>query len=286
MNKRILALVLAWMMLLPLGAKAATRTFQDLASFSCGGVREEYTLEKDDYRMKAYEALNGNGEWYAHDYVDLLDDKSDFAYIGMYDTGNWVHLCLEAGTGFSFDTFHLTSYGEVLTPYSVVIVSYRPNNKTIYVRYSKDLSPRDHGARSSSVPSVVGDGQYGSGQVQDPASYSSGAVRFTDTIPKEDYRQKAYKVLNGRSEAFVYEFCNVLDRQDNLTYLGVYDNGTWVHHCFAAQAGYNYDTFRLKSYGTVLTPYSVVIVSWSDETSTIYVRYSEELTLTDLGYRR
>jgi len=293
MKKRMLSWVLLLMLALPLGAQAATRTFQDLASFSRGGVREEYTLEKDDYRMKAYEALNGNGEWYAYDYAGLLDDMSDFVYIGAYGTGEWVHLCFEAGLDFHFDTFRLKSYGEVLTPYSVVIVSYRPNNKTIYVRYSKDLMPKDHGSRSSSVPPSAGStgagqsgSQSGNGVVQDPASYSGGAVRYTDNIPKDAYRQKAYKVLNGNSSGFVYTYCDMLAKLNNLTYLGVYDTGGWVHHCFAAGNGYHYDTFRLTSYGEVLTPYCVLIASWEPTTSTIYVRYSKDITLSDLGYRQ
>ena len=284
MKKRFLVFCLLLALMLPLCAQAASHAFQEISSYSNGAVREEFKQNKDDYRMTAYKALDGNGEGYAYAYADFLNAFGEFSFLGAYSTEEWVHLCLSAAGGYNFDTFRLVSYGEALTPYSVVIVSYKPNSKTIYVRYSYDLMLRDLGYRASYASS--GGQQQGSGLVQEPVSYSYNAVRHTDDIPKDDYRQKAYKVLNGRSADFVYTYSNMLDRLSNLTYLGVYDTGNWVHHCFSEENGYNYDTFRLTSYGEALTPYSVVIVSWKEDTSTIYVRYSKDISLTDLGYRR
>lgn len=283
MTKRLLALALVLLMTLPLCAQAASTGFQDIASYSNGAVRYGYKKETDTYRMKAYEALNGNGEAFAKDYVDLLTSYSMFNYIGAYDTGDWVHMCLESSYGYYFDTFRLTSYGKSLTPYSVVIVSYRPDSEDIYVRYSEDLSPTDQGYRSVYVPASVQPS--GNGKVQDPATYSNGAVRYSDSRTTDDYRQKNYKVLSGDAQYFVNVYGNLLDSMSNLSFLGVYDTGNWVHHCFGAQSGYNYDTFRLTSNGEALTPYCVVIVSWKPDSSAVYVRYSNELTLTDLGYR-
>ena len=283
MTKKFFALLLVLILALPLCAQAASTGFQDIASYTNGAVRYEYKTDKDTYLQKVYKALNGDGESYAKMYVDLLDGFSMLDYIGTYDTGGWVHMCLASGYGYYFDTFRLVSYGESITPYSAVIVSYYPRENDVYVRYSRDLTPTDQGYRS--VYASVSNPPSGNGQVQDPAKYSNGAVRYSYTNERSDYKHKVYKVLNGNARAFVEAYGSVLDWQDNLSFLGVYDTGGWVHHCFGAQSGYNYDTFRLTSYGKKLTPYSVVIVSWEPGSSSVYVRYSNDLTITDLGYR-
>lgn len=283
MTKKFFALLLVLILALPLCAQAASTGFQEIDSYSRGAVRYQFTNNGDDCRMKSYEALDGNSKRYAELYANLLDSFSMFDYIGTYDTGGWVHLCLAAGYNYNFDTFRLVSYGKVLAPYSVVMVSYHPDRNNIYVRYSHDLMLTDLGYRSSNVPADKPQG--GNGQVQDPAKYSNGAVRYSYTNERSDYKHKVYKVLNGNARAFVEAYGSVLDWQDNLSFLGVYDTGGWVHHCFGAQSGYNYDTFRLTSYGEKLTPYSVVIVSWEPSSSSVYVRYSNDLMLTDLGYR-
>jgi hypothetical protein len=283
MTKKFFALILVLILALPLCAQAASTGFQDIASYTNGAVRYEYKTDKDTYLQKVYKALNGDGESYAKMYVDLLDGFSMFDYIGTYDTGGWVHLCLSAGYNYNFDTFRLVSYGKVLAPYSVVMVSYHPDRNDIYVRYSHDLMLTDLGYRSSNVPAAKP--QSGNGKVQDPVSFSNGAVRDGYDVSGDENKHKAYKVLDGNAQLFANAYCNMLDGLDNLTFLGVYDTGGWVHHCFGAQSGYNYDTFRLVSYGKELTPYSVVIVSWKPGSNELYVRYSNEIMLTDLGYR-
>lgn len=286
MTKKMFAFFAALTLLCGLftGASASVDYMQEINTYCNGAVEYSYSLDKDSYRQGIFEAKDGDSQYYAMEYADYLADTAQFDYLGTYYSGSWVHLCLVAGRNHYYDSFRLKSNGAAVTDYSVVIVSYAPGEKTIYVRYSKDLLPIDQGARmrynaggSSASPS--------DSLVQDPVAYSCGSLRQTGGADKNGYHQQYYEIKSGDAGAFCRDYCDVLSYQGNLEFLETRYANDWVHLCLRSARGYSFDTFHLTSYGTELTPYSVVVVSYKPNSKTIYVRHSDSVVLGDKGYR-
>ena len=289
LSKRLLAAAMLLTLLCGICtvANADRTTEQDLSAYTYSYVTNVGEETRDDYKLLYYKSGNDDASEWAWDYYYYLDAQDNLQGLGYYDTGEWVHLCIGASYYYSYKTFRLTRYGTALTPYCSIIISYMNGaHNNIYVRYSSDITFYDLGYRTNLVPTpswfVRGN------TIQDPVSWSGYAISYDCDADKNGYLQKCYKTPYGQdSFPWIEDYAVMLmQEQYNLSYNTIIRTDNWCHFCFSAAPGYSYKSFHLISNGRTLTPDSVVIVSYEKNGSrNLYVRYSTDLQLGDLGFR-
>ena len=120
---------------------------------------------------------------------------------------------------------------------------------------------------------------------QDPATYAYGEVEYLYTYDKDTHMQKHYSVSRSQMEYIVSMYINALANDGTFMYLGETSSDEYIYHSFGAVKGYNFDTFKIKSYGVALTPTCCITVQYKVDGTQLYVRYSKDLDIGDKGFR-
>lgn len=120
---------------------------------------------------------------------------------------------------------------------------------------------------------------------QDPESYTDGLAAYLYTYDKDTHMQKHYSVSRDQMEYVVSMYINALAQDGTFTYLGETHSDEYTYHSFGAVDGYNFNTFKIKSYGVSLTPKCCITVQYKVGGTQLYVRYSKDLNIGDRGFR-
>lgn len=122
--------------------------------------------------------------------------------------------------------------------------------------------------------------------IQDPVTYGEGAVVFYSNDDNAYCKRSNYQVTSGSAVEFAKAYAEMCKNNPYMTYLKFTTSPSgWDYYCFDAAPGNSYSPFTTSS-GDWSTGNTCFSISCKEDSQFITLRWSFEMEMGDLGYRR
>lgn len=122
--------------------------------------------------------------------------------------------------------------------------------------------------------------------IQDPITFGEGSVVFYSNEDNAYCKRSNYQVVSGSAVEFAKAYAEACKNNPYMTYLKFTTSPTgWNYYCFDASAGNSYTSFTTSS-GDWSTGNMCFSISCKEDSQFITLRWSFEMEMGDLGYRR